>query len=283
MKRSSASAEVSTSRSKKPKSSRESKNSEEDGARYVEPFPEAGSAEDAGEAGATQLEHRIGSWADVEIPEEEEVEEAEEAEGDFEAWTKSLQDLCRRLRPEVGRGERGEKVSAEELLHRVRAALKSGDWLNITAAVWTPRGPDMMSVVKQLSAAELVAFSKALVDRYEYPRERINCERWFSQILEHGSHAVIDSEAFREEVRPLIKTLTEELKPADFGGQVLHCLGKWRMVQRLSQDYHSHHAKDADEADDDDDDEEDDADEENADAGDAGDEADNGDSDDDED
>eukprot|EP00435_Cladocopium_sp_Y103_P018091 s1787_g4.t1 len=108
-------------------------------------------------------------------------------------------DLCRRLRPEVGRGERGEKVSAEELLHRVRAALKSGDWLNITAAVWTPRGPDMMSVVKQLSAAELVAFSKALVDRYEYPRERINCERWFSQILEHGSHAVIDSEAFREE------------------------------------------------------------------------------------
>eukprot|EP00435_Cladocopium_sp_Y103_P033026 s1787_g8.t1 len=62
-----------------------------DGARYVEPFPEAGSAEDAGEAGATQLEHRIGSWADVEIPEEEEVEEAEEAEGDFEAWTKSLQ------------------------------------------------------------------------------------------------------------------------------------------------------------------------------------------------
>ena len=32
-------------------------------------------------AGAAQLEHRIGSWADVEIPEEEEVEEAEEAEG----------------------------------------------------------------------------------------------------------------------------------------------------------------------------------------------------------
>jgi hypothetical protein len=32
------------------------------------------------------LDHRIGSWADVEIPEEEEVEEAEEAEGTMDAW-----------------------------------------------------------------------------------------------------------------------------------------------------------------------------------------------------
>lgn len=268
------SAEVSTSRSTKPKSAASAATNEDAAeARYVEPFPEAGAAEDA-EAGAAQLDHRIGSWADVEIPEEEEVEEAEEAEGDFETWTKSLQDLCRRLQPEVGRGERSEKLSAEELLQRIRAALKSGDWLNITAAVWTPRGPDMISVVKQLPAAELVAFSKALVDRYEYPRERLNCERWLTQILEHGSHAVIDSEAFRAEVRPLIKTLTEELKPADFAGQVLHCLGKWRMVQRLSEDYHSHAAKGADEAD-----EEDDAD----DADDADAEADDGDDDEDED
>lgn len=280
------SAEASTSRCKKYKSSRES--NEDDGAgaaRYVEPFPEAGAAEDAedaGEAGAAQLEHRIGSWADVEIPEEEEVEEAEEAEGDLETWTKSLQELCRRLQPEVGRGERSEKPSAEELLQRIRAALKSGDWLNITAAVWISRGPDMASAVKQLSAAELVTFSKALVDRYEYPRERLNCERWLAQILEHGSHAVIDSEAFREVVRPLIKTLTEELKPADFGGQVLHCLGKWKMVQRLAEDYRSHHAaKGADEADEADEAEEDDADD--ADDADAGDEADDGEEDEDED
>lgn len=206
-------------------------------ARYVEPFPEAGAAEDVGEAGSIQETHM--SWNEVEIPEDE---ESIDEEGDMEAWTKTLQDMCRKLKPEIGRGQKNDKIGVVGLLQRIRSAMRSGDWTSITAALWIPKTRDVTSVVKQLSALELLKLTKGMVERYEYPRERLNCERWIVQIMDDGAYEIVDSEPFRAQMRSLVNVLTQELRPADFAGKVNLCTGKWRQIQKLSEAYHAQHS-----------------------------------------
>eukprot|EP00434_Breviolum_minutum_P026104 symbB.v1.2.023080.t1/scaffold2080.1/size104589/2 len=109
--------------------------------------------------------------------------------------------MCRKLKPEIGRGQKNDKIGVVGLLQRIRSAMRSGDWTSITAALWIPKTRDVTSVVKQLSALELLKLTKGMVERYEYPRERLNCERWIVQIMDDGAYEIVDSEPFRAQMR----------------------------------------------------------------------------------
>mmetsp|Transcript_112973 Transcript_112973/g.269271 ORF Transcript_112973/g.269271 Transcript_112973/m.269271 type:complete len:248 (-) Transcript_112973:63-806(-) len=193
----------------------------EEEAKFVEPLEEVGDAHAEVSSKTFQRFGHLYTWA-LECEEETVPDDLDAAKALEEPHTRP---------PE--RGDVRERASPDLLVQRIRSAFEDKDWAVLTAAAGIPRSQDITAAVKQLSYQEVLDFLKALVERYDHPRERRNCAMWIHQVLDHESHGLAGSEQLRKVLRPLFTALLRDGQ--EHSGQVLSCLGKWRMILGLAK------------------------------------------------
>lgn len=231
-------------RPKKPRSSKPTVNEDEaadDAAVYLAPVDEAGDAVEAlpslaavdGESPASEEEDyldrcKYSGWGSI-------VTDDTDADHDFEAWRRAIQELRHQRKPQARRGAT-EKPTVEELHRLLREALQSKDWSAITAPMTTPRFSDISAAVRLLSREDVLATLVMVADRHEsYPRERNVCATWIQQILDHRAESLAGRREFKSALRPFLSSLEARLDSPLSVGQVLTCLGKWRMAAGLAR------------------------------------------------
>lgn len=232
-------------RPKKPKSSKPSFREDEaddEAAVYLAPLDEAGDAVEAlpslaavdGESAASEEEDyldrcKYSGWGSI-------VTDDTDADHDFEVWRRAIQELRRQRKPQARRGGAGERPTAEELHRHLREALQSKDWSAITAPMAMPRSSEISAAVRQLSREDVLATLVMIADRHEsHPRERNVCAAWIQQILDHRAESLTGRREFKSALRPFLSSLEARLDSPFSVGQVLTCMGKWRMAAGLAR------------------------------------------------
>eukprot|EP00933_Yihiella_yeosuensis_P044809 TRINITY_DN40080_c0_g1_i1.p1 TRINITY_DN40080_c0_g1~~TRINITY_DN40080_c0_g1_i1.p1 ORF type:complete len:355 (+),score=107.17 TRINITY_DN40080_c0_g1_i1:98-1162(+) len=237
----------STTRSKKARTSKggdgeETVADEAADAVYLKPVDEAADAVDAPvaqraasfadsdpEDGVTDPMRNGGSWGSI-------VRDDTDADHDFAAWRRAIEDLRRQRKPEARRGELGHRPTVEELLRSTKQALQGGDWALLGAPQQLPKPSDVAAVARQLSREEVVPTLKALADRHEsHPRERMACSLWIVQILDQRGETLLGRRDLVAALRPLLRSLSRRIGPASAAGNVLSCIGKWKMAAGLAK------------------------------------------------
>jgi len=129
------------------------------------------------------------------------------------------------------------RPTAEELVSLVRSAVESGDWAAIVSpgAGQLPQPPVVGAAVRQLSDTERIAVLGASAARYEEePFDRNASGTWVMQVLEQGGAFLAGRSDLREALRPLLSSVSKSLGSNRRHGDVLACLGSWRLVAELA-------------------------------------------------
>lgn len=163
-------------------------------------------------------------------------------------WKRGLQELRRnavkrRQTKETLAGGSGpsqqqrRRPSAEELVNLVRNAVEQGDWASIVSppAGQLPQPPVVGAAVKLLADSERLAVLRASASKYEAePFDRNASGTWVMQVLEQGGACLAGRLELREALRPLLGSVSQSLGSNRRRGDVLSCVGSWRLVVELA-------------------------------------------------
>jgi len=154
----------------------------------------------------------------------------------FDAWRRAIEDLRKLRKPEAKRGDPMTRPAVDEIAKSLRQALEGADWGAVTAPALTTRPEAMLGVVKQLRRGEALQTLTGMSARHEsHPRERTACGLWVQQILDQHGESLTGKPELRKALRPLLVALAKRLGSASRAGEVLSCLGKWRMAAGLAR------------------------------------------------
>jgi len=148
------------------------------------------------------------------------------------AWRQGLAELRRKL-SDRKQDDRTEKLEADQLGRMLRRVASRGDWPE--RSFLASRIPDARAALLQLDTAELCAFVDAASRRYLSHRwKQFVPERWLNLVLKSGSLPVSGRQELNGVLRPLLRAVAKRLGPASRSGEVLVCIGKWRLVSQLA-------------------------------------------------
>jgi len=166
--------------------------------------------------------------------------------GDDDSWRHGLEELRRRKQKTLererssGNLSRAASISAsrldgDELADLIRAAVRGASWTAVTMPSIPPKLAAVTSAVRGLHDHEVRELVRVCATRYEtHPRQRSLCAVWIMQVLSLRSATLVGQRELREALRPLFKKLAARFGQMRRGGQVLACLGKWKLVRSLA-------------------------------------------------